>query len=324
MLEENSQGRKPRQLVFVGGLPMSVKDDELKQHFEQFTAVESAKVNIDRKTKKSKGFAIVAVPMSTDLKWLLSVPHIIAGRRVDCQEAVKKSEKRAYKEDLKRRKLFVTGLPRTATNESLGAYFSQYASIRTAYVVKDSTTTSKKRYGYIEFVNEFDACAVFAHNSFVFDGNQLTLSRFDKSLSMEESSPSNFSHHPLALPKSQHASPFLKGNFHLRKPKDDPNWFQPNMVYQAPGRKFRENVIYSNQRSERSEQAKEYLLFSGKINVEADNYGFRPRIKNHAHCEVIPVFSSFTGVFLGTVLRTMHPPGGDPAGHRITAVRNTH
>jgi RNA recognition motif-containing protein len=45
--------------LYVGGLPFSVTDDQLKTIFESHGTVESAKVIMDRYTDKSRGFGFV-------------------------------------------------------------------------------------------------------------------------------------------------------------------------------------------------------------------------------------------------------------------------
>ena len=48
--------------IYVGNLPYSVTDSDLKSNFGEFGAVSSAKVMMDRDTGKSKGFGFVEMP----------------------------------------------------------------------------------------------------------------------------------------------------------------------------------------------------------------------------------------------------------------------
>jgi RNA recognition motif-containing protein len=54
--------------LFVAGLPYDLDDDELMEIFEKFGSVTSAKVAMDKETGKSKGFAFVEMPDSTEAK----------------------------------------------------------------------------------------------------------------------------------------------------------------------------------------------------------------------------------------------------------------
>jgi RNA recognition motif-containing protein len=50
----------------VGSLPWSVNDEELKVKFEKHGTVVSAKVIMDRDTRRSKGFGFVEMESSSD------------------------------------------------------------------------------------------------------------------------------------------------------------------------------------------------------------------------------------------------------------------
>ncbi len=52
--------------LFVAGLPYDVDDQELRQIFEEFGTVGSAKVILDKETRKSRGFGFVEMPDKTE------------------------------------------------------------------------------------------------------------------------------------------------------------------------------------------------------------------------------------------------------------------
>ena len=52
--------------VYVGGLPYSTRDEELKDHFAQAGAVESATIIMDKMTGRSKGFGFVEMTNDAD------------------------------------------------------------------------------------------------------------------------------------------------------------------------------------------------------------------------------------------------------------------
>ena len=54
--------------LFVGSLPWSIDDEELKEKFEKHGTVISAKVITDRDTRKSRGFGFVEMENSSDAK----------------------------------------------------------------------------------------------------------------------------------------------------------------------------------------------------------------------------------------------------------------
>ena len=48
--------------LFVAGLPFDMEKEELQAIFEDFGTVTSAKVIVDRETRKSRGFGFVSMP----------------------------------------------------------------------------------------------------------------------------------------------------------------------------------------------------------------------------------------------------------------------
>jgi RNA recognition motif-containing protein len=52
--------------LFVAGLPFDVDDQELREMFEAYGTVDSAKVITDRETGKSRGFGFVEFPTDAE------------------------------------------------------------------------------------------------------------------------------------------------------------------------------------------------------------------------------------------------------------------
>ena len=48
--------------IYVGNLPYAMRDDDLREAFAPFGAIDSAKVIMDRATDRSKGFGFVEMP----------------------------------------------------------------------------------------------------------------------------------------------------------------------------------------------------------------------------------------------------------------------
>lgn len=68
--------------IFVAGLPLDLDDAELEEIFEKFGTVLSAKVVLDRMTKKSRGFGFVEMPVTEEAKEAIDgLTGIVLGRR---------------------------------------------------------------------------------------------------------------------------------------------------------------------------------------------------------------------------------------------------
>ena len=75
--------------LFVGSLPWSVNDEELKETFEKHGTVVSAKVITDRDTRRSRGFGFVEMESSSDAKNAIQALNDseLNGRKIVVNEA---------------------------------------------------------------------------------------------------------------------------------------------------------------------------------------------------------------------------------------------
>lgn len=58
--------------IYVGSLPFKMKEAELREIFEKYGEVTSAKIIIDKMTRQSKGFGFVEMPDETQAKDAIS------------------------------------------------------------------------------------------------------------------------------------------------------------------------------------------------------------------------------------------------------------
>jgi RNA recognition motif-containing protein len=149
--------RSKRKILFVGGIPSAMSEESIQRHFEQFGAVLRTKIMRDKKSKAAKGYAFVTMASHQHLAKIALLDHVIEGRKVDCQIASKKGEKKKWQDKLKKRRVFVTGLPNCLSNEDLISLFSNCGQVRNGFVIHDFATKTSKGYGYVEFMDQADA-----------------------------------------------------------------------------------------------------------------------------------------------------------------------
>jgi RNA recognition motif-containing protein len=77
--------------IYVGSLPFKLKEDELREIFEKYGEVSSAKIIIDKMTRQSKGFGFVEMPDEAQAKEAISNLHgqEIMGRALIVNESQK-------------------------------------------------------------------------------------------------------------------------------------------------------------------------------------------------------------------------------------------
>ena len=75
--------------LFVGNLSYEVGDDELRQAFESYGMVSSAKVLLERETGRSRGFGFVEMPNDDEARNAMQNLnlHKLNGRAIQVNEA---------------------------------------------------------------------------------------------------------------------------------------------------------------------------------------------------------------------------------------------
>lgn len=82
--------------IYVGNLAYSATEEEIRQVFEQFGAVDAVKIIMDRETGRSRGFAFVEMPNADEAH--AAIENVngkeVAGRAVTVNEARPKPDRR--------------------------------------------------------------------------------------------------------------------------------------------------------------------------------------------------------------------------------------
>lgn len=140
-----------RKILFVGGIPAMMTEEEIDHHFSKHCRVTKVRIMREKKTQEPKGFAFVTLADASMVPVMLNTIHVIEGRKVDVQLASRKGEKNTWKEDQKKKRIFVSNLPCQIGNEELAEHFSRFGEVRNAYIIRDYLTDQSKNYGYVEF-----------------------------------------------------------------------------------------------------------------------------------------------------------------------------
>lgn len=79
--------------LFIGSLPWSVNDAELKSLFEPYGNVQSAKVITDKQTRRSKGFGFVEYETEAEASAAINALNDteVKGRKIVVSEAKPKN-----------------------------------------------------------------------------------------------------------------------------------------------------------------------------------------------------------------------------------------
>jgi nucleolin len=161
---DNAEKDTQATTVFVGHLSWNVDNDWLKSEFEECGEVVGARVQMDRNTGKSRGFAYVefADPASVEKALALSGKEI-DGRAVNVDRSTSNKPSGAGNSNEQRRAafgdktsppssvLFVGNLAWGADENSLWDVFAEYGDVKSVRVPTDRETGKVKGFAYVEF-----------------------------------------------------------------------------------------------------------------------------------------------------------------------------
>jgi len=83
--------------IYVGSLHFKMNEAELKQLFEEYGEVATAKIIIDKYSGKSKGFGFVEMPNEAEAKKAIEVLNgsEVQGRKIIVNESIERSDRRS-------------------------------------------------------------------------------------------------------------------------------------------------------------------------------------------------------------------------------------
>ncbi|HOO98883.1 MAG TPA: RNA-binding protein [Bacteroidales bacterium] len=82
--------------IYVGSLNFKMKEEELRELFEEYGEVSSAKIIIDKYSNKSKGFGFVEMPNEEEARKAVSELNgaEIQGRNIIVNESIERTERK--------------------------------------------------------------------------------------------------------------------------------------------------------------------------------------------------------------------------------------
>lgn len=137
--------------IFTGGLAYNITESHLKSYFSRFGIVSKAEI-ARHKTGLSKGYGFVFFADESGVSNALKIEHHeIIGRKIDVQKAKERPQKEAYKELVKKCRVFVGGLTMDITDFDLKKTFQRFGIVKSAYIIKDYHEQKSLGFGYVLF-----------------------------------------------------------------------------------------------------------------------------------------------------------------------------
>lgn len=221
--------------VFLVGIPPSAKKWELNYFLsELFNGRNSFHLALKRNkhNKKNSGCATLFLKEKTHYEQILSTEKLFfQDRHIIAKKFMKKNELKKSREDLKKRKVFVKGLPNSVTSLELFEFFERFGELEDAYIAGENSPNSSLfystsfNYGFLVFLQAEKATELIQRETINYNGFKLAVfpyrtkeekileeSRGNGQTSREESDESYGSHSQLARAHYNQESMQSRGN----------------------------------------------------------------------------------------------------------------
>jgi len=182
-----STEEKKGPMVYVGNLPFTATESEIRTLFESTGIVGEVKVPLDRDTGNGRGFAFVSMPDRGEMESAVEALDrtSFGGRTIYVNESKPKD---IQKEELEQSKLYVGNISYDTTRDDLLGFFSELGyEADDVYIPLDRDTGYPRGFAFVNMSPEKSADAMDAANGAVMKGRTLTVS--------------------ISLPRGQKASP---------------------------------------------------------------------------------------------------------------------
>jgi len=139
--------------LIVNYLPQTMSQEEIRSLFSSVGEVESCKLIRDKVTGQSLGYGFVNYHKIEDADKAINT---LNGLRLQ-NKTIKVSYARPSSEAIKGANLYVSGLPKTMTQQDLELMFSSFGNIITSRILCDNMTGLSKGVGFIRFDQRVEA-----------------------------------------------------------------------------------------------------------------------------------------------------------------------
>ncbi|KAK3132431.1 hypothetical protein QOZ80_6AG0521370 [Eleusine coracana subsp. coracana] len=157
--------------LYVGNIPRTVTNDELRNMFAEHGTVERAEVMYDKYTNRSRRFGFVTMSSAEEANAAIEALNgtEVEGRKikVNVTESFLPNIDRSAPEPEpvfvdSQYKVYVGNLAKTVTTEVLKNFFSEKGQILSATVSRVPGTSKSKGYGFVTFSSEEEVYAAVA------------------------------------------------------------------------------------------------------------------------------------------------------------------
>ncbi|MED6206484.1 30S ribosomal protein 2, chloroplastic [Stylosanthes scabra] len=174
--------------LYVGNIPRTVTNDELKNIVEEHGAVEKAEVMYDKYSGRSRRFAFVTMKTVEDANAVVEKLNgtEIGGREVKVnitEKPLSTADTSFLQADESNfvdspHKVYVGNLAKTVTSDTLKTFFSEKGKVLSAKVSRVPGTSKSSGYGFVSFSSDEDVeAAISSFNNVSLEGQTIRVNK---------------------------------------------------------------------------------------------------------------------------------------------------
>jgi RNA recognition motif-containing protein len=154
--------------LFLGGLSQITTKSDIVFYFQTFGQIDSVELIFDKQSNQSRGFGFLTMANEESISNILvSKPHFLLNKQIDCKLAVPKScpkveaenDDKNNDENLYKRKIFLGGLGKKLTEREIVKSFIGFGEISKCFIKRKNGIS--RGFGFIVFKDEESVEKVF-------------------------------------------------------------------------------------------------------------------------------------------------------------------
>lgn len=140
-----------RQELFIGGLPASTNDQQLREFLEQYGSISTLKLK-KYKDGQCRGFAIVKFKQRSTSEYFLAHPRqVFAGKLIEYKPAISKAQSTCLSEYELSRQVYVGSISEPITEEDILTLFSSYGAVEEVKTINNLNTGHRRGFCFVVF-----------------------------------------------------------------------------------------------------------------------------------------------------------------------------
>ncbi|KAG9450650.1 hypothetical protein H6P81_010615 [Aristolochia fimbriata] len=174
--------------LYVGNIPRTVDNEQLKKIFEEHGSVEKAEVMYDKYTKRSRRFGFVTMSTVEDANVAIEKLNDteVGGRQIKVNVTEKPLPSLDFPLPLAEEsnfvdspyKVYVGNLAKTVTSDTLTKFFSEKGKVLSAKVSRVPGTSKSSGYGFVSFSSDEEVeAAITDFNNALLEGQPIRVNR---------------------------------------------------------------------------------------------------------------------------------------------------